>query len=179
MRHLVLASALCLLASSAAFATATGSGSYYVTARTLNVRLAPIGNAKITNRLYHQNRVDVFEVRNGWARISKHYDGRVEGLSGNVARWVAANHLSTQRPGDLAQPTLPRDSRIAGIPKAGQGGLTQKDVQLLHRGAKHFLDSGRCKRIAYGDKSVSKPNTYYVNCGSRNHFFTPSDLPRG
>jgi hypothetical protein len=62
----------------------------------------------------------------------------------------------------------------------GEGGLTEIDVAILHRGAKHFLDSGRCKRIEYGDKSTSKPNTYYVNCGGpRNLFFKPSDLPRG
>ena len=180
MRHLLLVSAICLLAPSVGFAEATGSGSYYVTAPTLNVRLAPNRNAKITNRLYRQNRVDVVELRNGWARISKYYDGRVEGLSGNVARWVAANHLSGQRPGDQAQPNLRRDPRISGIPKVGSGGLTENDVIILHRGAKHFIDSGRCARIEYGDKSTSKANTYYVNCGGpRNHFFKPSDLPRG
>ena len=179
MRRLILALSACLLTAGSATAAATGSGSHYVTARTLNVRLAPAANAKITNRLYRQNRVEVFEVRDGWARISRYYNGRVEGISGNVARWVAANHLATQRPDDLKHPAVARDSRISGIPKVGQGGLTRKDVQILHRGARHFLDSGRCNRIAYGDKSVSKPNTYYVNCGSRNHFFTPSDLPRG
>jgi hypothetical protein len=52
-------------------------------------------------------------------------------------------------------------------------------VIILHRGAKLMLDNGRCKRIEYGDKSVSKPNTYYVNCGGfSNIFFRPSDLPR-
>ena len=121
--------------------------------------------AKITNRLYRQNRVDVLEVRNDWARISKYYNGRVEGLSGNVARWISANHLSKQQPADLAQPKLRPDSRINGIPKVGESGLTEKDVLILNRGATHFLHSGRCKRIEYGDKSVSKPNTYYVNCG--------------
>ncbi len=178
MRHFVLVSAVFLLVPGDGIAKE--SGSYYVTAPTLNVRLAPNGNAKITNRLYRQNQVDVLEMRNGWARISKYYDGHVENLSGSVARWVSVNHLSRKRPADLAQPKLQRDSRISGIPKVGESGLTEKDVVILHRGAKHFLDSGRCKRIEYGDKSVSKPNTYYVNCGGpRNHFFKPSDLPRG
>ena len=59
-------------------------------------------------------------------------------------------------------------------------GLTEADVAILHRGAKHFLNSGRCKQIEYADKSTSRPNTYYVNCGGpQNHFFKPSDLPRG
>ncbi len=130
--------------------------------------------------MYRQNRIDVFEVRNGWARISKYYDGRMEGLAGNVARWVSANHLSKRRPADPVQPKLPQDSRINGIPKVGENGLTARDVLILQRGAKHFVTSGRCKRVEYGDKSASKPNTDYVNCGGpRNLFFTPSDLPRG
>ena len=161
-------------------AGAAGPGSYYVTAPAVEVRLGPDRQAKVTNRLYRQNRVDVVEIRNGWARISKYYDGRVEGVSGNVARWVLTQHLSAERPSDLSQPKLPHDPRISGLPKVGQGGLTEKDVVILHRGAKHFLDSGRCKRIEYADKSISKPNTYYVNCGGpRNIFFMPSDLPRG
>lgn len=180
MRHLLILAPLCLFVASPTLAEATGPGSYFVTASTLNVRLAPNANGKVTNRLYRQNRVDVLELRNGWARISKYYDGRVEGLSRKVARWVAANHLSSRRPADLAQPELSTDPRITGIPKVGQGGLTKRDVVILHRGAKHFIESGRCGRVEYADKSVSKPNTYYVNCGGpRNHFFKPSDLPRG
>jgi len=180
VRYLFLLSAMCFFVPNVGFADATEGGSYYVTAPTVNVRLAPNANAKITNRLYRQNRVDVLELRDGWARISRYYDGRVEGLSGDVARWVSASHLSQHRPPDLAQPNLPDDPRIGGIPEVGESGLTESDVLILHRGAKLLLDSGRCKRIEYGDKSVSKPNTYYVNCGGpRNHFFKPSDLPRG
>jgi hypothetical protein len=180
MRYPIIVGAIFLLFHCAGCATPSEPGSYYVTASTLNVRLAPNANAKITNRIYRQSRVDVLEFSNSWARISRYYDGQVEGLSGEVARWVAASHLSEQRPTDLAQPKLPADPRIGGIPKVGQGGLTERDVVILHRGAKHFIDSGRCKRVEWGDKSVSKPNTYYVNCGGpRNLFFKPSDLPRG
>ncbi len=178
MRHFFIVSAVFLLVPSACIAEKLES--YYVTAPTLNVRLAPSSNAKITNRLYRQNQVNVLETSNGWVRISKYYDGRVEGRSGSVARWVAANHLSKRRPADLPQPRLDHNSKINGIPKVGQGGLTEKDVVILHRGAKHFLDSGRCKRIEYGDKSGSRKDTYYVNCGEpRNLFFKPSDLPTG
>ncbi len=179
MGHLLLAAAITLLATPA-LAEVTTSGSYYVTASTVRVRLAPKSTAKVTNKLHRRNRVDVLEVRDGWARISKYYDGRVEGVSGKVARWVANKHLSAERPSDARQPKAPRNPRISGLPKVGQGGLTEADVAILHRGAKHFLDSGRCKQIEYADKSTSKPNTYYVNCGGpRNHFFKPSDLPRG
>ena len=153
-------------------------GSYYVTAPAVEVRLGPDRQSKATNRLYRQNRVDVVEIRNGWARISKYYDGRAEGVPGNVARWVLTQHLSAERPSDLSQPKVPHDPRISGLPKVGQGGLTEADVVILHRGAKHFLDSGRCRLVEYGDKSTSKPGVYYLNFGGpRNRFFKADDIP--
>ena len=176
MRIAVLALAL-ILTPAHLLADASTPGSYYVTAGTLNVRLAPSPKAKTTNKLYRQQRVDVFELKNGWARVSKFYDGRVESLRGQVARWVSAKHLSTNRPADLAQPKLKEDSRITGLPTVGEHGLTERDVRILHRGAKHFVDSGKCQKVEYGDKSTSKRNTYYVNCGEpRNRFFTPASI---
>lgn len=159
-------------------AEATKPGTYYVTTLTLNVRLAPDANARITNKLHRQQLVEVYEVRNGWARISRYYDGEVEGLTGQVAEWVAARYLSTYRPPDLPQPQLPQDPRIQGLPKVGESGLTERDVRILYRAAHHFLQTGRCQKIEYGDKSVHRPNTYYLNCGEpRNLFFQPSDIP--
>lgn len=153
-------------------------GSYYVTKPVSEVLLGPTSDSKLTNRLYRQQRVDVFEVRDGWARVSKYYDGRIEGQPGQVARWISARHLSSNRPPDLAQPALPRDPRISGLPSVGDGGLNRKDVLILYRGAMHFLKTKRCKRIEYGDKSVSRKNTYYVNCGGpQNIFFKASDIP--
>lgn len=81
-----------------AFATATAPGSYYVTADHLNVRLAPSAQGKLTNKLAHGSRVDVQEVRSGWARISKFYSGYSEGVNGKVARWVSARYLSKNKP---------------------------------------------------------------------------------
>ncbi len=154
-------------------------GSYFVTDSVVNVRLGPTLNAKVTNRIYRQQRVDVFEVRGGWARVSKYYDGQIEGEPGQVARWVSARRLSVQRPEDLSQPALPTDPRISGLPRVGEGGLSKRDVLILHRGAMHFLKTNRCQRIEFGDKSVSRKNTYYVNCGGpQNLFFTPSEIPK-
>ena len=70
------------------------------------------------------------------------------------------------------------DPRIdeSGMPSVGQFGLTEKDVEILWRGANLMLDRGRCARVYYADKSVSKANTFYVNCGARNVFFTEADL---
>ncbi|MGI0120165.1 SH3 domain-containing protein [Zooshikella sp. RANM57] len=160
-----------------AHANADRAGTYYVTADSLNVRLSPNPKGKITNKLYRQQKLEVFEVKSGWARISKYYNGAVEGLSGNVARWVSAAYLSDSRPNDKAQPNIAHDPRIKGIPKVGQYGATERDVRILYAAGKYFLDSKKCNEIEYGDKSISKPNTYYLNCGGPNHFFKPSDIP--
>ena len=154
-----------------AYADATSPGYYYVTADSLNVRLAPDSKAKITNKLYRQQKLNVFEVKGEWARISKYYSGIKERVTGEVARWVSAQYLSNSLPKDKNQPNLANDPRINGIPKVGQYGATEKDVEILYAAAKHFLESKKCKKIEYGDKSTSKPNTYYLNCGGAKKSF--------
>ena len=154
------------------------AGSYFVKETALEERLAPNPKGKVTNRIYRQQKVDVLEVKGNWARVSKYYDGEVEGEKGQVARWVLIKGLSATRPADLAQPTIKSDSRILknAIPKVGENGLNENDIKILYSGATKFLNSGQCAYVEYGDKSVSKPNTYFVNCGGPNIFFTPSDL---
>jgi hypothetical protein len=171
---------LALLWGSVAWGQATSPGSYYVKADVLDERLGPQDSARSTNRIYRGQRVDVFEVRGGWARVSQFYDGAIEGLSGQVARWVKASGLSATEPSkaEASTSTKTRDPRIAkdAIPEAGERGLSAKDVAFLHKGALKFLNEGKCTHVELADKSVSKPNTYYVNCGGPNLFFTPDDL---
>jgi len=163
---------------SVANADAITTGDHYVTANVLNVRLHPQSGSRITNKIYRQQKVEVFEIKSGWARVSKYYDGSVEGVSGQVARWVSKKYLSKSRPKDLDQPVIKADPRINGIPKVGEYGATKRDVAILYAAAHHYLKTGRCKTIEYGDKSVSKNGVYYLNCGGpRNLFFRPSDIP--
>lgn len=167
-----------LVLPSLALAEATKAGSYYVTEDYLEEFLAPSSKAKVTNKIYRGQKVDVLELKAGWARVSRYYNGDVEGVSGNVARWVFAKGLSTAKPADLPSPALKSDTRIepSALPKVDQNGITAEDLKILHKGALFMLNSGRCSRVEYGDKSVSKPNTYYVNCGAENLFFRPSDI---
>jgi hypothetical protein len=161
----------------AAIAEATKPGVFYVTATSLNERLAPNSSAHVTNKLYRQQRVEVFEVRDGWARVSPYYDGSVEGVAGKVARWVGAAYLAPKRPEDLPQAKIGTDPRIE-LPSVGDYGLTATDVKILNRAAHHYLKSGRCKRVEWGDKSTSRAGTYYINCGGpTNIFFRPGDIP--
>lgn len=162
----------------AAFAQASVPGTYYVKVSVLAERLAPSSTGTITNRIYLRQKVQVFELKGEWARVSKYNDGTVEGKPGQVARWVLASGLSASQPKEAKQPKGSSDPRIAkdAIPQVGEGGLTARDVQILQKGALKYLNSGQCSRIELADKSTSRANTYYVNCGGPNLFFTPSDL---
>ncbi|HWQ69936.1 MAG TPA: SH3 domain-containing protein [Patescibacteria group bacterium] len=178
MKSLIVIGVL-LITSITAYAQATKPGTYFVKEAVLEVRLGPNATAPVTNRIYRGQKVEVFEVKSGWVRVSKFYDGVVEGQSGKVARWVLATALSASAPPELPQPSLPSDPRIAkgAFPKAGEYSLTEQDLLVLHKGAIKFLNAGKCSHVEYGDKSTNKPNTYYINCGGpTNMFFTPSDV---
>ena len=177
MKVVYLAFALSVYAG-AVTAEVTGPGIYFVTVTVLEERLEPDPDGSITNRIYTGQKVDVFELKNGWARVSPFYDGEVEGKSGQVARWVLASGLSGSRPPDKPQPKIARDPRIAkdAFPKVGEYGLDATDVAVLNKGAVKLLNSGKCSKVDAGDKSISKKNTYYVTCGGRNVFFTPEDI---
>lgn len=152
--------------------------SFYAIERVTKVRLGPSSTAPVTNELYRQDKVDVYETKNGWARVTEFYDGRVEDVQGQVARWVPLKSLSDKRPGDLPQPGIVADARIVGIPKVGENGLKERDVLILQAAARYFLQTGEAERVALGDKSVSKPGVYYLNFGGpSNRFFKPSDIP--
>lgn len=167
-----------LFASSTVQAQATQSGGYFVKDKVLEERLGPQATASVTNKIYLQQKVEVYEIKNGFARVSKYYDGDVEGKQGQVARWVLAAGLSSTKPALPAQPKFQDDSRIEkdAIPVVGEGGLNKKDVEILHKAANKYLNSGKCSKVVMADKSVSKPNTYYINCGGPNLFFTPGEL---
>ena len=177
MKSFITLTLLCT-AGLTAFAQATKPGTYYVKVPVLDERLEPSVKGSSTNKIYLRQKVDVLEIKGDWARVSKYYDGEVEGKPGKVARWVLAEGLSAKAPKEPPQPAAPKDPRIAknAIPKVGEGGLTEKDVEILNQGALKFLNSGKCTKVEFGDKSTSKPNTYYINCGGPNIFFKPSEL---
>ena len=178
MKLAALLLTLWLTSNGVAFAQASKPGTYYVKESVLEERLAPSSTATITNRIHLRQKVEVFELKGEWARVSKYYDGSVEGKSGQLARWVLASGLSVSQPKEPTQPKASTDPRIAkdAIPRVGQGGLTARDVEILRKGAQKFLNSGQCSSIELADKRTSKANTYYVNCGGPNLFFTPSEL---
>ena len=111
MIRIILTALTAIFAVSNAFAAASAPGQYVVTASTLNVRLAPQMNGQTSSRLGRGQVVDVLEVRDGWARISNYFDGAGEGLSGDVARWVYAVHLSI-KPAEARPAAKPAKKKV-------------------------------------------------------------------
>ncbi len=95
---LAIVSVAVFLALSGPPARADETGTYYVVASTLNVRLAPGPQGRLSGSLQREQQVYVFETKDGWGRISKYYDGGKDGLSGMIARWVAMRYLSRTPP---------------------------------------------------------------------------------
>jgi len=152
-----------------------GLGDYWVKAESATEHSSP--NGPVVNRVYYGQKFTVYEKRGEWYRTVE---------DGFVARWTRASSLADKEPPAkpaYAGPSEYQDDRIApdAIPNPGEYGLTKADVDALRKGAKLVLQSRPdCARIEAGDKSVKKPNTYYVTCRIgglvENVFFTRSEV---
>ena len=146
-----------------------GVGEHFVTASKLNVRLAPNKDGKLTNVLDKGQKVEVFETKGNWARISDYYDGEVEQLSGEVARWVYGKYLSTEKP-HTESPMNLGDPISEAISSSDDFG---KHQNIFVSASKSLIDSGRCQLSDFQEvggwvKSVinhkSEP-VYFTYCG--------------
>lgn len=123
-------------------AAAISPGDYYVVPDKLNVRLAPAVSSKVTNILYRHQRIEVLEVNDGWARISRYYDGSAEGVSAEVACWVSAQFLSTIGPAEA--------NRIDDTASLEKAIVLSDDYPLFHT---VFVDVSQ-ELIRYGQCSL-------------------------
>lgn len=165
----VFHSVILLLFSITVYASATAPGSYYVSATRLNVRLSPLSSGKITNLLDRGARVDVLEVKSGWARISKYYDGSIEGVKGKVARWVSARFLSKDKPNKNAQKSAPRSPLEQALSHSDD--YRQYKEQFL-ASSKKLIKQGKCTVRDFVEnggwiRSTSKKlkPVYFMYCG--------------
>ncbi|MFN0263827.1 SH3 domain-containing protein [Tepidamorphus sp. 3E244] len=160
---------------------------YYVTANSLNVRLCPATSCPATNKLYRGQKVELFQSRDGWARISEFYDASVEKAEfpeiqeDKVARWVSAEFLSRNKPTNPEPAALSpeiMDPRIKYVPGVGDYGLTKREVVAMRRFALKLLKDGSCTAIVNADKSVGKAGQYYVQCEgeNRSRYFRLADV---
>ncbi|MEX0605783.1 MAG: SH3 domain-containing protein [Marinobacter sp.] len=166
MRNLIIAVLISIIAAPFAQAEVESAGDYYVTADRLNVRLAPDASGKATNSLSQRQKVTVFEVKDGWARISRYYDGSVEALSGDVARWVFGKYLSTERPAEAPN----QNSPIAVAIKSSDDFSKYRGVFVA--ASEQLIKSGTCKLGDFKEmggwwSSTSyKPKpVYFTYCG--------------
>ena len=151
-------------------AKANTPGHYYVIAEALNVRLNASTKGKVTNTLSMNQKVEVFEVKNGWARISKYYDGVAEGISGKVARWTSAKYLSSDRPTN--NKLIDYSSPLTKAISSSQDYSKNKDI-FLSVSAK-LIDQRECKLSDFEEmggwmrSSNHKPKPiYFTYCSAK------------
>lgn len=127
------------------------------------------------SRTYRRHAVTVYEVRDGWGRVT---------LPGHPPMWVEMRLLGPSRPAEHAEVQsayIFADPRIedGAIPTRPGSGNNAQDVEMLWRAARRALDQG-CGKIIDADKSVSRANTYYIHCSGerQNRFYTGAELAR-
>lgn len=81
------------------------------------------------------------------------------------------------QPAAPPKPPAPEpEAQILGLPRVGEEGATADDVDVLQRAARKFLADGRCKRIDYGDRSMSRMGWYIISCDGHNIGFRREDI---
>jgi hypothetical protein len=110
-----------------------------------------------------------------WARISRYYDGATEGISGNIAHWLFARHL-TPRPAAPAPIKPPVETRV-DVDSPVYKAIESSDDLALHQVifvqvSKKLVSTGECKLSDFRDiggwwrSAAHKPEpVYYTYCG--------------
>jgi hypothetical protein len=155
-------------------ASATDLGDRWVAVEVSTERSSPDG--PVVNRVYYGQKLTTYERRGDWYRTVE---------DGFEPRWTKADDLTSTKPAEkpaYSGPAGYQDARIEpdAIPNPGQYGLTKRDVDDLWKGATMVLrERPDCSQITTADKSVRKPNTYYVTCRMggvpENVFFTRAE----
>jgi hypothetical protein len=175
----------CAIVDCGSVTPAVAAENYYVASDVLNVRLCPATTCPITNRIYRQQKVEVFEIRGEWARITEYYDAASERLEfpqlseETVARWVIQRALSKSRLTDVEFKRAEElDPRVQGIPKAGENGISAQESELMGKYANQLVRTDQCRGVVFADRSVNRANQYYVQCTGENgnRYFTAEDV---
>ncbi|WP_431023957.1 hypothetical protein [Halomonas sp. H5] len=158
---------------------------YWVTSDRLNRRTCPSASCGVVGRLMFREATNVYEVRDGWARVSEPYnaacesgesrfveEGNSECSSGNgiideyFSEWVSISYLSRVRPADPAADAAGMEELVAG-----------SDDYRLYKGvfvnsARRLIQDGRCTEQDFEDlggwvNSMSHRDSpvYFVYCG--------------
>ena len=134
------------------------SNKYWVTSDRLNRHTCPSTDCGIVGQLFFREGTDVFEDKDGWARVSQYYDascanGRSEYVDsgdsrcdpengivdGKFAEWVEADFLSENRPPDPAADATGVEALISGSDDF------QKYRTAFVEAARSLIVSGQCR----------------------------------
>ena len=161
------------------------SDKYWVTSDRLNRHTCPSTDCGIVGQLVFREGTDVFEDKDGWARVSQYYDascasGRSEYVDsgdsrcdpengivdGKFAEWVEADFLSEDRPPDPAADAAGVEALISGSDDF------QKYRSAFAQAAQSLISSGRCREADFRElggwiKSTNNRNQpiYFIYCG--------------
>jgi predicted ribonuclease YlaK len=140
--------------------------SMYVVSDDLDVRLSASSYGYKTSELLKAQKVDVYEVQNGWARISEYYDGLSEGSYKRVARWVKYDKLSHNKPikeiTNFKSPVANAIKESDDFEKYEKSFIEISEI-LIQKGIctiKDFNNEGGWTRSAVKGKGV-----YFLYCG--------------
>jgi hypothetical protein len=129
----------------------------------------PGGLGEKVNTVYRRQWIHVYQVQDGWARISP---------LGYSPTWIGLEKLGDRIPGEyptVESSAIFSDPRIEqdALPIRPQDGLNTHDVVMIWHAARLALRNG-CGGIDLGDAYVNKPDTYYVHCKGEldNRFYT-------
>ena len=166
--------------------TVETSYQYWVTSDRLNRRTCPSTDCGVVGQFFFREGTDVFEERDGWARVSRYYDafcvnGRSEYVDsgdsrcdpengivdGNFAEWVATDFISANRPSDPAADATGVDALISGSDDF------QRYRIAFAQAAQSLISSGQCSEadfrrmggwikstVNYRDQPI-----YFLYCG--------------
>ena len=165
--------------------TSESSNKHWVTSDRLNRRTCPSTDCGIVGQFFFREGTDVFEDKDGWARVSRYYDascanGRSEYVDsedsrcdpengivdGKFAEWVFADFLSEDRPPDPAADATGLEVLVAGSDDF------QKYRGAFAQAAQSLISSGQCREADFRKwdgwmKSVNDRSQpiYFIYCG--------------
>jgi len=120
-------------------ASALSTGKNYVKSDSTDERLAPTLKGDKTNTIYKGQAVNVYEIENEWARVSEYYNGKYEGKSKSVARWVLAKDLSASKP---IEKKIATNSPVAKALK-GSDDFSKHSKKMIEV-SEGLINSGKC-----------------------------------
>lgn len=165
--------------------SAISANDHWVTSDRLDRRTCPSASCGLVGQLFFREKATVFERRNGWGRISKHYSASCQSghskyvdsgnsactvengiVNGKFAEWVKLEQLSKTRPADPGAGA----TGIAALVSSSDDYRIHKDAFV--KAAQTLLWQRKCTESDFKEaggwyKSISHRNEriYFMFCG--------------